>query len=122
MRVLLDADVPAPLRHRLPGHDVTTAQRMGWGLLQNGELLAAAEADGFDLFLTGDKNLSYQQNLEGRRLAVVVLGTTQWKELRRDTAPIAAAVDRATPGSFEALPAPSLPPRRPVARRSDPQP
>lgn len=116
MRVLLDADVPAPLRHRLPGHDVTTAQRMGWGLLKNGELLAAAEADGFDLLLTGDKNLSYQQNLESRKLAVVVLASTQWKQLRDDTAPIAAAVNRATPGSFEELASPPLarrPPRRP---------
>ncbi len=86
---------------------------MGWGLLKNGELLAVAERDGFDVFLTGDKNLSYQQNLQDRRLALVVLGSTQWKELRQNTAPIAAAVDRATPGSFQALLAPSPPPRRP---------
>lgn len=104
MRVLFDADVPAPLQHRLPGHEISTAQRMGWGLLKNGELLSAAEAEGFDVFLTGDKNLSYQQNLEGRRLALVVLGTTQWKQTRQDTAPVAAAVDRAVPGSFEVLP------------------
>ena len=70
---------------------------MGWGLLKNGELLAAAESEGFDVFLTGDKNVSYQQNLEDRRLALVVLGTTQWKELRQDTAPVAAAVDREHP-------------------------
>ncbi len=104
MRVLLDADVPAALRHRLAGHEATTAQRMGWGLLKNGELLAAAEAEGFDVFLTGDKNLSYQQNLEGRTLALVVLGTTRWKTLRQDTSPVVEAVNRATPGSFEALP------------------
>lgn len=113
MRVLLDADVPATLRHRLPGHDVTTAQRMGWSLLENGDLLNAAETDGFDVFVTGDKNLSYQQNLEGRQLAIVLLGTTHWKQLRQDTTPVVAAVNRATPGSFEALPAPSLPARRP---------
>ena len=106
MRVLLDADVPAPLQYRLPGHEVTTAQRMGWGLLKNGDLLIAAEAHGFDVLLTGDKNLSYQQNLVGRRLAVVVLGTTQWKQLRQDTTLVAAAVDRTSPGSFEALPPP----------------
>ena len=103
MRVLLDADVPAPLQHRLPGHEVTTAQRMGWGLLKNGELLDAAETHGFDVLLTGDKNLSYQQNLAGRRLALVVIGTTQWKQLRQDTTPVAAAVSRASPGSFEVL-------------------
>ncbi len=77
---------------------------MGWGLLKNGELLTAAEAEGFDVFLTGDKNLSYQQNLDGRKLALIVLGTTQWKRLRDDTAPVAAAVDRAAPGSYEELP------------------
>ena len=104
MRVLLDADVPAPLQHRLPGHEVTTAQRMGWGLLKNGDLLIAAEAHGFDVLLTGDKNLSYQQNLTGRRLAIIVLGTTQWKQLRQDTTPVAAALDRTSPGGFEALP------------------
>lgn len=122
MRVILDADVPAALRHRLPGHDATTAQRMGWGLLKNGDLLTAVEADGFDVFLTGDKGIRYQQNLEGRKIALVVLGTTQWKALRNDTGPVLAAVNRATPGSYEELPAPELPLRSRRQRPSGPQP
>ncbi len=112
MRVLLDADVPAALRHRLPGHEATTAKRMGWGLLKNGELLTAAETSGFDVFVTGDKNLSYQQNLEGRKLALIVLSSTNWKTLRTDTSSILAAVNRAKPGSFETLLAPPSAPRR----------
>ncbi len=105
MKVLFDNNVPAPLRHRLAGHKIDTAQEMGWQELKNGELLSAAEAAGFDVLLTGDKNLSYQQNLKPRTIALVVLGITSWKTLRRDTSLIVGAVNRATPGSFEALPA-----------------
>ena len=60
MRVLFDNNVPAPLRRHLPGHEVHTAQQMGWHELENGELLNAAETGGFDVFVTGDKYLSYQ--------------------------------------------------------------
>ena len=96
--------MPAPLRHRLPGHEVTTARERDWAELENGDLLNAAERDGFDLFLTGDKNIEYQQNLAGRKISIVVLATIHWGTLRVNTAPVAAAVDRATPGSYEALP------------------
>jgi hypothetical protein len=89
MKVLFDNNVPAPLRSRLAGHKVDTAQEMGWQELMNGELLAVAEASGFDVFLTGDKNLPYQQNLKDRTIALVVLGTTRWKTLRQDTSPVA---------------------------------
>lgn len=76
---------------------------MAWQELENGELLAAAEGAGFDVMVTGDKNLSYQQNLAGRKLALVVLATTRWKTLRDHTSPVAAAVDRAIAGSFEQM-------------------
>ena len=79
---------------------------MGWTELVNGELIREGEAAGFQVMVTGDKNLSYQQNLEGRKLAMVVLGTTRWSILERSPATlldIAAAVDRAEPGSFEAM-------------------
>ena len=115
MKVLFDNNVPAPLRNRLAGQRVDTAQEMGWQELKNGALLAAAEADGFQVLVTGDKNLSYQQNLEGRTLAIVVLGTTRWKTPRQDTSLIAKAVNRVTPGSFETLPAPRLPRNLPRA-------
>jgi hypothetical protein len=66
MNVLLDACVPRPLRKFLPDHTVRTAQEMGWGRLKNGSLLQEAEAQ-FDVFITTDQNLQYQQNLAGRK-------------------------------------------------------
>ena len=66
MRVLYDRGAPAPLRHALVGHTVETAFELGWATLQNGALIAAAQAEGFEVFLTTDKNLKHQQNLAGR--------------------------------------------------------
>ena len=100
MRVLFDQGTPAPLRHALVGHSVATAFELGWGALQNGALIAAAEAAGFDVFLTTDKNLRYQQNLGGRRLAVIVLSTTSWPRIRAATEKVLAAVDAAGAGSY----------------------
>ena len=76
---------------------------MGWSELENGELLGAAESAGFAVMVTADKNLSYQQNLEGRELALVVLGTNRWKVIRENAELILTAVDRAGLGSFEAV-------------------
>jgi hypothetical protein len=64
-----------PLRQRLSGHEISTAYEMGWSKLSNGELLAAAERS-FDAFITTDQNLRHQQNLAGKRLAILVLPTT----------------------------------------------
>ncbi len=100
MKVLFDHNVPHKLRHLLPGHEIKTADEMSWAELDNGLLLAAEDA-GFDVMLTADNNLSYQQNLTGRKLALVVLSTNRWK-LVRDAAPaIARAVGAANPGSFQ---------------------
>jgi hypothetical protein len=66
----------------------------------NGELIAVAEAAGFDLLLTTDKNIRYQQNLTGRKIAFVVLGNQQWPTLRRYVEKVVAADDAATPGSY----------------------
>jgi hypothetical protein len=106
VKVLFDHNVPRQLRRSLLGHEIHTAKEMGWAELENGELLDAAQGSGFDVMVTGDKRLSREQNLEGRSLALVVLGTTDRKLLERDSGPIVAAVQRAKPGSFEALPAP----------------
>jgi len=100
MLVLFDHSVPAPLSSHLTSHIVTEARNRGWDRLTNGELLAEAERAGFDVFLTGDKNIRYQQNLTGRKLAIVVLSTPQWPLIRLHTAEIAAAVNAATPGSY----------------------
>ena len=100
MKVLLDNNVPAPLRRQLTGHLVRTAYQLGWHTLENGDLIAAAERDGFEVLVTADKNLFYQQNLSGRALALVILSTNDWPTLRENTESVRDAVQRATPGSF----------------------
>jgi hypothetical protein len=100
MLVLFDHSTPAPLSSYLIGHTVTEARNRGWDTLSNGELLTEAERAGFDVFLTADKNIRYQQNLAARRIAVVVLGTPQWPLVRLHTAKVAAAVNAAVPGSY----------------------
>jgi hypothetical protein len=99
MNVLLDACVPRPLRKFLPDHTVRTAQEMGWGKLKNGVLLQAVEPQ-FEAFLTSDKNLKYQQNIAGRKLAVLVLPTNDWTTIRTKTDEIAAKVAGLKPGDF----------------------
>ena len=73
MRVLLDEQLPRQLAPHLVGHDVRTVQQQSWAGLKNGALLGEAERAGFEVFLTGDRNLEYQQNLRNRSLGVVVL-------------------------------------------------
>ena len=68
MKILLDECVPWPMHKYLLSHDCTTAQKRGWGGIKNGELLRLAEADGFELFITADQNIRYQQNLSGRAI------------------------------------------------------
>ena len=77
MKILFDQGTPVPIRRFLEGHEIRTAAQEHWDTLRNGDLLEAAEACGFDLLLTTDKNLRYQQNLKGRRIAIIVLGKQQ---------------------------------------------
>jgi hypothetical protein len=100
MLILFDNGPPAPLRHVLKGHTIVEAIERGWDRLVNGELIAAAEAEGFDLLLTTDKNIRYQQNLQGRKIAFVVLGNQQWPTLRSHVEKVVTAVNAATPGSY----------------------
>jgi hypothetical protein len=100
MLVLFDHSTPAPLRFALKGHIVVEAVEREWERLSNGTLLDAAEAAGFELFVTADKNLRYQQNLAGPRIAIIVLGNAQWPVLRRYLQTVVTAVDAATPGSY----------------------
>jgi len=103
MLILLDQGTPVPIRRFLTLHTVRTATQQGWATLTNGDLLAAAEPEGFDVLVTTDKNLPYQQNLTGRRLAVVVIGHAQWPGLEPHVALVAAAIDRAVAGSYEVV-------------------
>src|SRR5271170_5938766 len=107
MRILFDQATPVPIRSYLEGHEVRTAAQQGWDTLKNGELLAAAEADGFDVLLTTDKNMPYQQNLAGRKIAVVVLGLQQWPSLRPQVGRVVEAIKAARPGSYTKIEFPS---------------
>ena len=100
MRVLFDQATPVLLRSFLTGHTVRTAAQEQWAMLQNGDLLTLAEAAGFDVFLTTDKNMRHQQNLAGRRIAILVIGRQQWPSLKPHAERAVDAVDTATPGSF----------------------
>jgi hypothetical protein len=100
MRVLFDHGTPTPLIPFLAGHTVTRAKDLGWDRLLNGALLDAAEAEGFEVLMTTDKNMKAQQNLKTRAIAIVVLGNSQWPIVQRHVRKIAAAVNAATPGSY----------------------
>jgi hypothetical protein len=100
MLVLFDQSTPAPLRHALNAHVVVEAIERGWERLENGALIDAAEAEAFEILVTADKNIRFQQNLIGRKIAIVVLGNAQWPVLRRYVDSVVAALNAATPGSY----------------------
>jgi hypothetical protein len=100
MLILFDHSTPAPLSSYLTGHTVTKAKDRGWDKLSNGDLLAEAERAGFEILLTADQNMRYQQNLAGRRLALVVLSSPQWPRVRLYIDRVTSAVNAATPGSY----------------------
>jgi hypothetical protein len=100
MRVLFDHGAPSGIAGSLSGHEVTEAIERGWDRISNGELLNVAEAAGFEVLLTTDKRIRYQQNLTGRKIAVVVLGNSTWRVVRLYLDRIALAVNKATPGSY----------------------
>lgn len=87
MLIFFDHGTPKGLARALPGHTVDTAQARGWDTLSNGALLNAAEEAGFDLLLTTDQRIRYQQNLSARHIALVVLtGSTKWSRASQHTA------------------------------------
>jgi predicted nuclease of predicted toxin-antitoxin system len=100
VRILFDQGTPVPLRRFLTRHDVSTAFERGWSRLKNGELLAAAESAGFAVLVTTDTNLKYQQNLVGRRLAIVVLSTPSWPRIQSAIEAVVTAIDHAEQASF----------------------
>jgi hypothetical protein len=107
VKVLFDQGTPVPLRHALSGHEVVTAFERGWQSLANGELLTAAEAEGFEALVTTDRNLLYQQNLAGRRLAIVALSTTDWRRIRQHVHLVAEAIEMIAAGGYVELSIPS---------------
>ena len=100
MLILFDNNVPRGLARSLIAHTVVEAREQGWHLLKNGDLLRVAEEAAFDVFITSDKNIQYQQNLSNRKLAMIVLSQGRWRLVRQRLGEIAVAVDAAIPGSY----------------------
>ena len=101
MLVLFDNGTPRTLaRFLIDQHTVTEVRSRGWSELENGDLLNEAEPAGFEVLVTTDKNIGYQQNLSGRKMAIVVLGNGRWSLIEPHVAQVIAAVNAATPGSY----------------------
>src|SRR5256885_17062284 len=93
MKIIFDQGTPAPLRNALSGHSVSSAFALGWSSLANGDLLQQAEGQ-FDLLITTDQNLRYQQNLTGSKLAILVLPTTSWPEIKNHQSDVVRSEER----------------------------
>jgi len=100
MKILFDQGTPVPLRQSLVPHDVDTAAELGWSELENGDLLREAESKSYDILITTDQNLQYQQNLTGRTIAIVVLRTTAWPVIRLHLDKISKRVDVLKSGDY----------------------
>lgn len=100
MKILFDNGTPKPISKCLTGHEITFARKIGWHELGNGELIRQAEMAGYDVLLSTDKNIRYQQNLSGRKITLIVLSNQQWPVVRLYLDRIAAVVNAATPGSY----------------------
>lgn len=104
MKILFDQGTPAPLRRYLTGHAADLAYERGWSNLSNGDLLHVAEREGYELLITTDQNLRYQQNIAGRQLAIIVLLSTSWPRIRLRVDDVRAAVDTLTLGDYIEIP------------------
>ena len=100
MKIIFDQGTPVPLRKLLPDHSIITAYELGWQRFENGDLIAAAETEGFDLLITTDQNLKYQQNLTGRNISIIVLSSTSWPRIRENIPAIREALDNIVPAVF----------------------
>jgi hypothetical protein len=99
VKVLVDECVPLKFVRLLHHHEFTPAKAKGWGSYSNGKLLALAEGS-FEVFLSCDRNVEYQQNLKNRKIAIVALSTNQWPTLRRHVALVQAALDEIEPNAY----------------------
>ena len=99
MKIVFDKCVPQPLRRHLPGHEIRTAEEMGWSTLENGDLIAAAEQQ-FEAIITSDRQWKYQQNLSGRKLTILVLPTNYLPAVLELAPKIRAALATIKPGEY----------------------
>ncbi len=103
MRILFDQGTPVPLRRYLLSHTVDTAYEQGWSELSNGDLLTMAEQEGYELLITTDRNLCYQQNLAARQIVIVVLMSTSWPRMKKQTDRIRLVVDAIQLGAYQEI-------------------
>lgn len=106
MQILFDQGTPVPLRRSLNGHIVATAYELGWSTVTNGDLIRLAEQEGYELLITTDTNLRYQQNLRSRSIAILVLTTTSWPRIRQVVGELQAAVAAIQEGDYREIPIP----------------
>ena len=99
MKILLDECVPWPMHKLLVGHTCTTAKKRGWHAVKNGELIQKAETE-FDLFITCDQNIRYQQNLQGRRIAILELSSNDLRRIMMSGELLDQAVETIQPGEY----------------------
>lgn len=120
VKIILDQNITEYVRDLLPGHSVKHASEMGWSRISNGDLLDAAERAGFEVLLTADQNLKFQQNLTGRRIAILVLSTNRWPTIEKSADRILLALEGLAPGGYVevALPRPRLRRRPPPGPRA----
>lgn len=104
MKILFDHDTPRPLRRYITEHAVDTADEMGWARLRNGNLLDNAEREGYEIMITADQSMRYQQNLEHRRIAIVVLLSNRWPDVQMRIEDIRAALEGIQPGELREVP------------------
>jgi hypothetical protein len=110
VRVFLDNSVPEGVRRYLKRHQVLTAANQRWERLENGDLINAVESAGFDVLVTADQNIEYQQNLTRRKISLVVLGSNNWPIVRSHISEVVAFIEAALPNSFAFIKMP-LPPK-----------
>ena len=104
MRILFDQGTPVPLRQSLANHSVDTVFERGWSTVENGALLETSEQEGYQLLISTDQNLKYQQNLSDRSIAIIVLLSTSWPRIQQKVDEIEAKVNAIAPGSYMEIP------------------
>ena len=103
MKILFDQGTPVPLRRYLLAHTVDTAYERGWSELSNGDLLTLAEQEKYELLVTTDRNLRYEQNLADRQIAIIVLMSTSWPRIKQQTDRIQAVVNAIQMGDYQEI-------------------
>ena len=105
MRILFDVNMPEPLRRYLTEHSIDTAGEKGWARIRNGDLLARAERDGYEVLITADQSMRFQQNMAQRQIAVIVLLSNRWPRVQLKIEDIRTALETIEPGEFRQVPA-----------------